>query len=278
MAVLYLDLDGFKEVNDTYGHETGDVLLASTADNLLRCVLGADTVGRLGGDEFAVILTRISGVDEAVTVAGRISTALTRPVEINGHRITPGASIGIALAEPGVAGDALLHQADTAMYHAKRDPTAHWRIYLDGLHDPDVPAATLGDEILGAIADDQLDVHYQPVVDLRTGELTGFEALVRLLLCAPARRTAGRRPARCRSGEPAAGASPGRPAADDERRLRGLGSGPPPRRRSAAPAGVTGRAAGGIRRSVRAGRRAARGRRRRSSCRGRRSRRWRRGR
>jgi diguanylate cyclase (GGDEF)-like protein/PAS domain S-box-containing protein len=179
MAVLFLDLDGFKQVNDMYGHETGDILLVSTAESLLQCVVGADTVGRLGGDEFAVILTRIDGIDDAVAVAVRIIAALTQPIEINGHRITSGASIGIAIAEGDIGCDALLHQADTAMYHAKRDPNTNWRIYLDGLHDPDIPTATLGDEILGAIADDQLDLHYQPVVDLLTGELTGFEALVR---------------------------------------------------------------------------------------------------
>lgn len=179
MAVLYLDLDNFKQVNDVAGHETGDALLVSTARGLLDCVLGSDTVGRLGGDEFAVVLSRIGGIDEAAAVAARISAALTAPIEINGHAIVPGVSIGIALARDGITGDVLLHQADTAMYHAKRDPAAGWRCYVEGLHDPSVSAAALEDDLLRAADDDQLRVHYQPMVNLVTGELTGFEALVR---------------------------------------------------------------------------------------------------
>ena len=179
MAVLYLDLDSFKQVNDVYGHETGDALLVSTARGLLDCVLGSDTVGRLGGDEFAVVLTRIGSLDDAVAVAARISSTLTTPVEVNGHALVPGVSIGIALARTGVTSDALLHQADTAMYHAKRDPATNWRCYVEGLHDPSVSAAALEDDLLRAVSEDQLQVHYQPVVDLITGELAGFEALVR---------------------------------------------------------------------------------------------------
>ncbi|MET0493052.1 MAG: EAL domain-containing protein [Actinoplanes sp.] len=179
MAVLYLDLDSFKQVNDVYGHETGDALLVSTARGLLDCVLGSDTVGRLGGDEFAVVLTRVGGLDDAVAVAARISAALTTPIEINGHALVPGVSIGIALAGPGITSDALLHQADTAMYHAKRDPAAGWRSYVDGLHDPSVSASALEDDLVQAVSEDQLRVQYQPMVNLVTGELTGFEALVR---------------------------------------------------------------------------------------------------
>jgi diguanylate cyclase (GGDEF)-like protein/PAS domain S-box-containing protein len=179
MAVLYLDLDSFKQVNDVYGHETGDALLVATARGLRDCVLGSDTVGRLGGDEFAVVLTRIGGLDDAVAVAARISATLTAPIEINGHALLPGVSIGIALAWPGVTSDALLHQADTAMYHAKRDPAVGWRSYVEGLHDPSVSASALEDDLLRAVGEDQLRVQYQPMVNLVTGELTGFEALVR---------------------------------------------------------------------------------------------------
>ncbi|MFI5937320.1 putative bifunctional diguanylate cyclase/phosphodiesterase [Actinoplanes sp. NPDC051494] len=180
LAVLYLDLDGFKKVNDTYGHEAGDALLVAVGRALHRCVLGSDTVGRLGGDEFAVVLTRITTVDDAVAVATRILAELALPVEVNGRDLQPRASIGIALAIGEAVGtDALLHRADTAMYHAKRDRTANWRLYVDGLHDPDNAAATLEDDLRDAVERDQLHLLYQPVVALETGELVGVEALVR---------------------------------------------------------------------------------------------------
>ena len=179
LAVLYLDLDGFKQVNDVYGHETGDALLVAVSAGLRRCVLGSDTVGRLGGDEFAVLLNKIEKVDDAATTADRILTELRRPVVLGAHTIVPGASIGISLATPGVPTDMLLHQADTAMYHAKRDPTAGWRVYVDGLHDPSVAAPALEDDLREALDSDRLHLQYQPVVDLLTGDLTGFEALIR---------------------------------------------------------------------------------------------------
>jgi diguanylate cyclase (GGDEF)-like protein/PAS domain S-box-containing protein len=178
-AVLYLDLNGFKQVNDQYGHETGDGLLISVARSLRRCVLGSDTTGRLGGDEFAIVLTNITGPDDAIAVAARILNEVGRPVEINGRTFTPGVSIGIALAAPGITTTVLLHQADTAMYHAKRERTAGWRLFVDGLHDPSAPAPALEDDLRLALDFDQLRVRYLPVVELGSGDLLGFEALVR---------------------------------------------------------------------------------------------------
>ena len=178
MAVLYLDLNHFKQVNDVYGHEAGDVLLASVARSLHRCVLGSDTVGRLGGDEFAVVLTQIAELDEAVTVATRILAELSLPVDVDGVRIVPGVSIGIALSTPGHRADDLLRRADTAMYHAKRDGSG-WRAYVEGMHDPSTPTATLEDDLREAVADGRLGLVYQPVLSLITGEVTAVEALVR---------------------------------------------------------------------------------------------------
>lgn len=137
LAVLYLDLDGFKQVNDQYGHETGDALLVAVATSLQRCVLGGDTVGRLGGDEFAVVLNEITSPEDAIAVATRILTDVAKSVTISGRDISARVSIGIALAVPGsVDTDELMHRADTAMYHAKRDGGTFWRLYVDGMQDP----------------------------------------------------------------------------------------------------------------------------------------------
>jgi diguanylate cyclase (GGDEF)-like protein/PAS domain S-box-containing protein len=155
VAVLYLDLDGFKQVNDTYGHEAGDALLVSVAGSMQRSVLGADTAGRLGGDEFGVVLTQVRSADDAVAVARRILAELAQPVPFNGGVLQPRASIGIALAAGRpLATDELLHRADTAMYHAKRDAGSQWRVYADGMHDPSRGTTTL----------DELRLHHQPVV------------------------------------------------------------------------------------------------------------------
>ncbi|MFG1608956.1 putative bifunctional diguanylate cyclase/phosphodiesterase [Actinoplanes sp. NPDC049265] len=178
IAVLYLDLDHFKQVNDVYGHETGDLLLASVARTLHRCVLGSDTVGRLGGDEFAVVLTQIGRLEAAISVATRVLAELAQPVEINNVAIVPGGSIGIALSTPSRPDGNLLSHADTAMYHAKRDRSG-WRAYVAGMHDPAVPVTTLEDDLRDAIRDGQLSLAYQPVVSLITGEITEVEALVR---------------------------------------------------------------------------------------------------
>jgi diguanylate cyclase (GGDEF)-like protein/PAS domain S-box-containing protein len=144
VGVLYLDLDGFKQVNDTHGHDAGDALLVTVADSLRRCVLGGDTVGRMGGDEFAVVLNRVASADDAVSVAKRILGDLARPVTVNGVEVRPRASIGVALAEPGRSEtDEVLHRADTAMYHAKRAGTTGWQLYAEGMHDPSAGPATL---------------------------------------------------------------------------------------------------------------------------------------
>jgi diguanylate cyclase (GGDEF)-like protein/PAS domain S-box-containing protein len=180
VAVLYVDLDRFKQVNDTYGHEAGDGLLVAAADTLRRCVLGSDTVGRLGGDEFAVILSNIDAAGDAVAVAQRIHTELTRPVIVNRQQVTAGASIGIALAQPGCLDtDRLLHQADTAMYQAKRREGAGWEVFVAGMQGEDGGTQSLVDELARAIPDGQLRLQYQPIVTLETGALVGVEALVR---------------------------------------------------------------------------------------------------
>jgi diguanylate cyclase (GGDEF)-like protein/PAS domain S-box-containing protein len=178
IGVLYLDLDRFKQVNEAHGHEVGDLLLASVARTLHRCVFGSDTVGRLGGDEFAVVLAQIGRLEEAVSVATRILAELSVPVDINGVAIVPAVSIGIAVSTPAQRAGDLLGHADTAMYHAKRDRCG-WRAYVAGMHDPSTPVTTLEDDLRDAVRDGRLRLVYQPIVSLITGEITEVEALVR---------------------------------------------------------------------------------------------------
>jgi diguanylate cyclase (GGDEF)-like protein len=126
LAVLFLDLDHFKEINDTLGHDIGDVLLKESANRLLACVRETDTVARMGGDEFTVILAEIKAPEHAQHVAQSILNAMLEPFDLNGKRCNVGCSIGIArYPEHGMDSETLLKNADTAMYHAKRKRNAY---------------------------------------------------------------------------------------------------------------------------------------------------------
>jgi diguanylate cyclase (GGDEF)-like protein len=179
-AVLYIDLDGFKPVNDTYGHEAGDVLLQAFAERLRECLRSADTAARLGGDEFAVLLhgpIDSSGVEH---VLDRIRSQLDIPVDLGAGRVaTVDASIGVAIADAGTDVDTLIRHADVAMYTAKRGGGSSSTFYEEGLGDaaPDRPDPAA--ELAGALDRGEFVVVYQPLVDLRTGRPAGAEALVR---------------------------------------------------------------------------------------------------
>jgi diguanylate cyclase (GGDEF)-like protein/PAS domain S-box-containing protein len=179
-AVLFLDLDAFKQVNDTFGHDNGDALLVATARSLRRCVLGSDVVGRLGGDEFGIVLTEVHGGDDAVVVANRILADLRRPVNLPCGPVRPRASIGIAVSDAtGTDTDELLRRADAAMYRAKREQGSCWRQFVPGVDDRDNDDGIFGEELRRAIVEGQLRLHYQPIVELADENLVGFEALVR---------------------------------------------------------------------------------------------------
>jgi diguanylate cyclase (GGDEF)-like protein len=178
-AVLYLDLDGFKPVNDTHGHEAGDHLLRTVAVRLRHALRGGDTAARLGGDEFAVLLEGPVDEDGVAGVVERIQSHLAVPVELGGGRVaTVGASIGIAVCDPTTEdADALIRRADVAMYTAKRGGGRTARV-----HGPELDAPAAEDpatELQRAIREGQLRVLYQPLIDLPSGQLTGAEALVR---------------------------------------------------------------------------------------------------
>ena len=138
--LLYLDLNGFKQINDTLGHEAGDELLVAVATALHRSVRGSDCAGRLGGDEFVAVVTQIESPDDAHAVARRVQAEIEQPVSINGSPVIPHASIGVAIAPPERDdAERLLHHADVAMYHAKRARNTGWQMYVDGMHDPAHP-------------------------------------------------------------------------------------------------------------------------------------------
>ncbi|PZA21427.1 hypothetical protein DMO24_10370 [Modestobacter versicolor] len=178
--VLCLDLDGFKDVNDSIGHLAGDQLLCAIGARLLGVVRSADTVARLGGDEFAVLVDDTTGgLPEAAALAQRLLEVISEPVDLGGHKVTVAASIGIVVAEPEATPLSLFRDADIAMYRAKAAGRAQWVVF-----DPDMRTAALQRielerELAGALAAGQLRLTYQPVVDLQDEQVVGFEALLR---------------------------------------------------------------------------------------------------
>jgi diguanylate cyclase (GGDEF)-like protein/PAS domain S-box-containing protein len=179
-AALYLDLDGFKNVNDSLGHDAGDELLRLASTRLLTAVRSADTVARLGGDEFAILIEQSpNALDEATSVADRVLQALTLPFDINGTRITISASIGIAVSDGSCSGDDLVRNADIAMYKAKVAGKAQWMTYDPGMHAAAMERLQLETDLEQALAGNQFRLVYQPVVRLETQEIVGFEALLR---------------------------------------------------------------------------------------------------
>jgi diguanylate cyclase (GGDEF)-like protein/PAS domain S-box-containing protein len=179
-ALLFLDLDGFKKVNDTMGHRAGDDLLKEVAARLRTCVRMTDTIARLGGDEFTVILEEVSAANDAAIVADKILMALRDPVAIEGREVFVGTSIGISLfPTDGENGDELLKHADTAMYQAKAAGKGRFNFYSAEMTRREEHRLELENALRQAVEEGQFLVHYQPKRSLGDGRLTGFEALVR---------------------------------------------------------------------------------------------------
>lgn len=176
-SVLYLDLDGFKGVNDTLGHQAGDNLLRSVADRL-RSAVGDGVVARLGGDEFAVLLTGDRA--EAIDIAERLIGLFETPLWVGEQRIAVGLSVGIALApEHGTSAECLYRRADLALYRAKAEGRGTYRVFASDMDEEAEERRVLESDLRQALADDALSLHYQPQVDGASGMLVGFEALVR---------------------------------------------------------------------------------------------------
>jgi diguanylate cyclase (GGDEF)-like protein/PAS domain S-box-containing protein len=180
LAVLFLDLDRFKSVNDTLGHHIGDELLKHVADRLRGVVRAIDTVSRLGGDEFVIVLQEIAGPDDAVLVAEKIINALAPAVSIEGHELRATPSIGISIfPEDGVDVFDLMKNADTAMYHAKEQGRNNFQFFAPLMNSEAERFFTLEHRLRGALDGEQFRLHYQPLIDLHHRRVCGLEALIR---------------------------------------------------------------------------------------------------
>ena len=179
LAVMLLDLDGFKAVNDTLGHTSGDELLAGVAERLLSFVRPGDTVARLGGDEFGVLLEEIADPAAAVDAAERLTAAFHEPFLVGSREVTVRVSIGIVHSTGHDTGEELLRNADLAMYVAKADRNTPYAEFRPAMHESATRRLELEADLRHAVPDDQLVLHYQPIVDVGTGRMVGVEALVR---------------------------------------------------------------------------------------------------
>jgi diguanylate cyclase (GGDEF)-like protein/PAS domain S-box-containing protein len=177
-ALIYLDLDRFKPINDTMGHDAGDELLIQVVERLQACIRACDLLARLGGDEFAILLTA-SSLTEAKQIAERIAAALKQPFQLRGQEIQLGCSIGIASAASNLSFSQLLTQADIAMYRAKSQGRGTCVVFDAAMHAEALSRRKLEMEMRQVIEQEQLRVHYQPIVSLSSYRLLGFEAVVR---------------------------------------------------------------------------------------------------
>ncbi len=179
-AVLFLDLDRFKNINDSLGHALGDRLLLAVARRLQEFLRPGDTVARLGGDEFAILINAIDAPSDATRIGERIHEELGRPFDLQGHEVFVSMSIGIALsADKYERPEEMLRDADTAMYRAKSLGKARHAIFDEEMHKRAVELLQLETDLRRAVDREEFRLHYQPIVSLESGELAGFEALVR---------------------------------------------------------------------------------------------------
>jgi diguanylate cyclase (GGDEF)-like protein/PAS domain S-box-containing protein len=178
-GVLYVDLDGFKVVNDTLGHAVGDGVLVEVADRLRGAIREVDTAARLGGDEFAILLEDMQEESGAARVASRILESLRAPVRVQGTEVSIDASIGIAIHEDGESAEELLRNGDIAMYMAKNAGKGCYEIFEPSMHLAVVERLQLESDLQKALDRDELQLHYQPIVDLADRSIVGVEALLR---------------------------------------------------------------------------------------------------
>jgi diguanylate cyclase (GGDEF)-like protein/PAS domain S-box-containing protein len=180
IAVLFLDLDGFKQINDSLGHLVGDKLLQSVAKRLLGCVRAPDTVSRQGGDEFILLLQDLQQSDDAGTTAGRVLQAVAEIHSVDAHELQLTASIGVSVyPDDGLDAEALIKNADAAMYDAKKSGRQSYQFYRPEMNDRAVNLESIEQGLLHALKRKELTLHYQPKIDLKTGAISGAEALSR---------------------------------------------------------------------------------------------------
>jgi diguanylate cyclase (GGDEF)-like protein/PAS domain S-box-containing protein len=179
VALLYLDLDGFKAVNDTMGHPVGDATLVAVAERLRRSVRNSDIISRFGGDEFVIAVSACGGQAEVCVLADRIIASLSATYAVGKQVVSIGVSIGIALAEPDMNGDELVRQADTALYAAKADGRRSYRFFESAMDEALLMNQLRKRELEQALARNEFHLDYQPIVNLETRRIEAFEALLR---------------------------------------------------------------------------------------------------
>jgi diguanylate cyclase (GGDEF)-like protein len=180
LAVLCLDLDQFKSVNDTLGHPVGDELLKLVAERLRGCTREPDTIARLGGDEFAIIMTQMRQPTDAAALARRIRESIIRPYQVDGHQIVTDISIGISVAPmDGTEPDLLLKNADMALYGAKDDGRGTYRFFEPEMNTRMQARRDLEMDLRRALQNGEFELYYQPLVTLQTNEISALEALLR---------------------------------------------------------------------------------------------------
>jgi diguanylate cyclase (GGDEF)-like protein/PAS domain S-box-containing protein len=180
VAVLFLDLDGFKHINDSLGHPTGDKLLQSIAKRLVGCVRGSDTVSRQGGDEFVVLLSEVEKAEDPAITARRMLEAVAEAHTINQHDLHVTTSIGVSVfPDDGLDAETLIKNADTAMYQAKENGRQSYQFFKPAMNVRAVQRQSIEESLRRALDRGEFALHYQPKIDLRTGDVTGAEALVR---------------------------------------------------------------------------------------------------
>ena len=179
VAVLFIDLDNFKKINDSLGHGQGDRVLRTSAQRLVKCTRNGDTVARLGGDEFAVLLENLTGREVVVEVAQRIVQALQEPFAFLGSNLRVAASIGVAFATATDGVEELLRNADVAMYAAKSQGKGRYVVFETEMQHAAHQRLEIEAELSKALTENQFQIHYQPIVDLLSGYILGVEALVR---------------------------------------------------------------------------------------------------
>jgi diguanylate cyclase (GGDEF)-like protein len=179
LAVLFLDLDDFKTINDSLGHPAGDQVLVTVAERLRRCIRPSDTVSRLGGDEFGILLDDMTGPSDALVAAERIIQALNAPAYLDGREVSIRASVGITLDTHGEKAETLLRNADVAMYMAKRRGKGRYQVFESSMHAEMVDRLEMTAHLARAIEQHEFTLEYQPIVNLETRSVEGVEALVR---------------------------------------------------------------------------------------------------
>lgn len=190
VAVLFIDLDGFKPINDVHGHDAGDEALKIIAQRIKGVLRAYDMPARFGGDEFAVMLEGINSPRDAASIAQKLVKSLSVPMPYQSHSLEVGASIGVAFSDGSIAAELLLQHADTAMYHAKKEGGSAYRFYDASMHDETLARLSMEEDLRTAIEEKELRLYYQPYVQMNGEAFVGIEALLRWanpqrgLLCA----------------------------------------------------------------------------------------------